>query len=92
MKTMKKRLITLALAMLMLIILVTPVAAARTHGFTDVRSGAWYNTAVQFVFENNIMSGIGENRFDPQGIFTRGVAATTLTRIQWSRPSHVILV
>ena len=84
---MKKRLITLALAMLMLITLVTPVAAARTHGFTDVRSGAWYNAAVQFVYENNIMSGIGGNRFDPQGTFTRGAAVTTITRIQWGRPS-----
>ena len=84
---MKKRLITLALAMLMLITLVTPVAAARTHNFTDVRPEAWYNAAVQFVFENSIMSGIGGNRFDPQGTFTRGAAVTTLARIQWGRPA-----
>jgi len=85
---MRKRLITLALAALMLIALVTPAAAANTHNFTDVSQGAWYNDAVQFVFESNIMSGIGGNRFDPQGNFTRGAAVTTLGRIQWERQAN----
>lgn len=39
--------------------------------FTDVVSGAWYVKAVEYAVENNIMSGIGNNKFGPNDKCTR---------------------
>ncbi len=39
--------------------------------FVDLKSNAWYIDAVQYVYENDIMSGVGNNSFDPTGIVTR---------------------
>lgn len=47
-------------------------------GFTDVPEDAWYKEAVDYVAENGIMSGVGNNKFDPLGTTTRGMIVTIL--------------
>lgn len=39
--------------------------------FIDLKSDAWYINAVQYVYEKGIMSGVGNNSFDPAGVVTR---------------------
>jgi len=42
---------------------------------------AWALTAVGQVQEAGIMSGVGNNRFDPQGEFTREQSIMTMLRL-----------
>ena len=46
--------------------------------FNDISANAWYKTAVQFVYDNGIMSGKGNGKFDPSGDLTRAEFAATL--------------
>ena len=46
--------------------------------FTDVSGSAWYTKAVLWAASNNIVAGIGNGRFDPNGTATREQAATIL--------------
>ena len=46
--------------------------------FTDVPAGKWYTDAVNWAAANNIVSGIGENRFDPDSNVTREQMAVML--------------
>ncbi len=39
--------------------------------FSDVESGAWYEGAVGWAQQIGLVSGIGENKFDPDGLVTR---------------------
>ena len=48
-----------------------------TERFTDVKAGAWYVKAVQYVYERKIMTGKGE-KFDPNSSITRAEFAQTL--------------
>lgn len=54
--------------------------AAGSHGFADVSSGDYYNTAVQWAKEQNITSGSSETTFSPQDNCTRGQVVTFLYR------------
>lgn len=47
-------------------------------GFIDVSSNQWYYNAVKWVKDNGVMSGIGNNRFDPQGRLSRAMIAQIL--------------
>lgn len=40
--------------------------------FEDVQEGAWYRDAVAFMAAREIISGIGNGKFDPEGKLTRG--------------------
>ena len=55
----------------------TPVTPS---GFTDVPSDAFYANAVKWAVENEITTGVGNNRFDPNGQCTRGQVVTFLWR------------
>ena len=55
----------------------TPVTPS---GFTDVPSDAFYANAVKWAVENEITTGVGGNRFDPNGQCTRGQVVTFLWR------------
>lgn len=44
--------------------------------FTDVKKGAWYCDAVQYVYDNNIMAGVGGGKFEPNATLNRAMAAT----------------
>lgn len=44
--------------------------------FNDVNSGSWYYDPVRWAYYNNITSGVGNKRFDPNGSCTRGQMIT----------------
>ena len=48
------------------------------YGFTDVPRGTWYTTAVDWAAIAGIVSGIGDNKFDPDGNVTREQMAVML--------------
>ncbi|MBD5585051.1 MAG: hypothetical protein HDQ88_08210 [Clostridia bacterium] len=52
--------------------------------FVDVDSGAWYAEAVGYVYDNGIMSGVGNDRFSPDTTFSRAMLAQVLYRLEGS--------
>lgn len=48
--------------------------------FSDVAEGQWYTQAIAWAAEAGIVTGIGEDRFDPDGILTREQLALILYR------------
>ena len=50
--------------------------------FADVAADAWYADAVQYVYENGIMSGTSETTFSPDLTTTRGMIVTILYRLE----------
>ena len=75
-----KRLTTLILALALTWALALPGFAAGT-GFTDVPSNAWYAGAVEYAVEHQLMDGVGNNRFDPDGDTSRAMLVTILWRM-----------
>lgn len=55
-------------------------APSGSAGFSDVKSGTWYTDAVNWAAESGIVLGVGENRFDPNGLITREQLVTMLYR------------
>lgn len=53
----------------------------RTEDFTDVDWTAWYADGIRYVTERGIMIGVGDGKFQPNGIVTRAQVVTTLWRI-----------
>ena len=49
-----------------------------TGSFTDVAAGAWYETAVNWAYENGVTSGMGDGIFGVDLICTRAQAVTFL--------------
>ena len=59
-----------------------PMAAvAASSPFYDVAPNAWYATAVNYVYVNNLMSGIEDRAFGPSIEATRGQIVTILYRL-----------
>lgn len=52
--------------------------------FADVAADAWYAEAVQYVYENGMMSGTSETTFSPDLTTTRGMIVTILYRLEGS--------
>ncbi len=48
--------------------------------FSDVKSDAYYAKAVAWASANNVVNGVGNNRFNPDGTITREQMATILFR------------
>lgn len=84
MKVKAKKLLSLALALVMVlgIFPVTGFAANEAGIFADVPASAWFSEAVQYVSDNNLMVGVGDNRFEPDGLTTRGMVVTVLYRME----------
>ena len=66
---------------LMLLMLVMPACGEDESDYADVPSDAWYAEAVTALREQGLMDGVGDNRFDPDGVFTRAQLATVLYRL-----------
>ena len=49
--------------------------------FTDVKEGAWYHTAVDFMVDNKFMAGMSDTEFGVNGKLTRAQRVTILFRI-----------
>ena len=75
-----KRFASIILCIVMLFSLATS-ACAVDHSYTDVHGTEWYAEAVAAMREKGIMDGVGDNRFDPEGVFTRAQLATVLYRL-----------
>ncbi len=52
--------------------------------FADIAADAWYADAVQYVYENGMMSGTSETTFSPDLTTTRGMIVTILYRLEGS--------
>lgn len=62
-------------------ITVTFGVAHKDMPFTDVYSYSWFYDAVQFVYDNDIMNGVSDTSFNPDGTVTRGMIVTMLWRL-----------
>lgn len=52
-------------------VLAVSLSVSVSAAFSDIPETAWYAPAVEYVQENGIMNGEGEDRFDPEGKMTR---------------------
>ena len=48
--------------------------------FTNVAIGAWYESAMRYVYTHGIMQGMSETAFSPNTSLTRAKAASILMR------------
>ena len=51
-----------------------------TNNFNDVANGQWFTKAVTWAARRGIVTGVGNNKFDPEGKLTREQLATILFR------------
>ena len=79
---MKKQLCSLLTALALAVGLLPSAARAAENApsFADVPAAAWYADAVQYVYENGLMTGVSESEFAPDGTATRGQIVTILWR------------
>ncbi|MEG0035146.1 MAG: S-layer homology domain-containing protein [Oscillospiraceae bacterium] len=75
-----KKCISLLLTLCMFFACAINVSAASASNFTDVGSGDWFYSAVNFVTENGMFSGTGPSTFSPFNPMTRGMVVTVLGR------------
>lgn len=78
---MKKRILSLVLALTMTASALPLAANAATTDFSDVSDNAWYKTAVDYAVENDLFSGNGDGTFSPNGDMTRAMFVTVLSKI-----------
>ena len=57
-----------------------PDQPAQKVDFEDVKEDDWFYPYVQYVVENGLMNGMGENRFGPNIALSRAMLVTTLYR------------
>ena len=74
---MRKRILSLFLALTMLISLAPAVFAADTS-FADVSESDWFYAPVQWAVENSITGGTSPNTFGPNDNCTRAQVVTFL--------------
>ena len=74
----------LLLSMVFVSLLTMPACAANEPAYDDVPTDAWYTEAALVLREKGLMNGVGNNRFDPEGVFTRAQLATVLYRMAGS--------
>lgn len=53
--------------------------------FVDIDADAWYYNSVKYVYKNNIIYGISDDRFSPNANLTRGNLVTILWRMEGSK-------
>ncbi len=78
MKKTRTKILSLLLAVLMVLTVFPLSASAAELPFTDVPSGAWYNGAVTYAYENKLFNGTSETTFSPNAAMTRGMFVTVL--------------
>ncbi len=80
-----KKIISLILTALMLVgSVATAAVAADGSPFGDVSEKRWSYDSIIYVYENNLMDGVGGGKFDPAGTMTRGMVVTVLYRMYGS--------
>lgn len=74
--------VLLTLCMVLGMIPGTVLAVNSSMPFTDVKETDWFYEAVQYVYENGMMSGTGNTTFSPDTTTTRGMIVTILHRME----------
>ncbi|MCC8048015.1 MAG: S-layer homology domain-containing protein [Oscillospiraceae bacterium] len=79
---MKKKLISLALAAVMVVMMGTPVLAARLEDFPfeDVPKEHWSRAAVYYCWYFYLVEGVSDTEFDPDGTLTTAQFITMMGR------------
>mgnify|MGYP002549758482 FL=1 len=90
---MKKRLLSLALALCLALSLLPGTAlAAGENPFTDVPASHWAHDDITYVYENDLMNGTDGSLFSPESTTTRAQVVTVLYRLagqpaaDWENP------
>ena len=90
---MKKRLLSLALALCLVCSLLPGTAlAAGENPFTDVPASHWAHDDITYVYENDLMNGTDGSLFSPESTTTRPQVVTVLYRLagqpaaDWANP------
>lgn len=90
---MKKRLLSLALALCLVCSLLPGTAlAAGENPFTDVPASHWAHDDITYVYENDLMNGTDGSLFSPESTTTRAQVVTVLYRLagqpaaDWENP------
>ena len=90
---MKKRLLSLALALCLVCSLLPGTAlAAGENPFTDVPASHWAHDDITYVYENDLMNGTDGSLFSPESTTTRAQVVTVLYRLagqpaaDWDNP------
>ena len=80
---MKKRLISLALVLVLALSLL-PVAAlaADYDDFTDLKKDVWYTPYINFVLEKGYFIGMSDTEFAPNDNMTRAMFVTVIARME----------
>ena len=90
---MKKRILSLALALCLVCSLLPGTAlAAGENPFTDVPASHWAHDDITYVYENDLMNGTDGSLFSPESTTTRAQVVTVLYRLagqpaaDWENP------
>lgn len=90
---MKKRLLSLALALCLVCSLLPGTAlVAGENPFTDVPASHWAHDDITYVYENDLMNGTDGSLFSPESTTTRAQVVTVLYRLagqpaaDWANP------
>ena len=81
MKRFLNRVTAILLCLVLSCSLLPVTGLAASHPFQDVPSSHWANSAVAYVYDNNLMNGTGSNTFTPNGTLTRAMFVTILGRM-----------
>lgn len=83
-----KRTLSFILTVVFLLALIPASVSSvqNTMRFNDVPETAWYYENVKYVFENGLMLGTSDTKFEPSGKLTRGMFVTVLCRIDGGTP------
>lgn len=84
MKSLGKRVFSAALACVLLVSATVSLnaSAASASTMTDIPSGSWYESAVQYCLNNNYMSGESETKFNPNGTVSRAQMVQVLYNLE----------
>ena len=83
MKTIKR---TFALLLALTVLLSVQLPALAAQPFGDVSPDSWYRGAVEFVYDNKLMSGTSGTTFGPDASMTRAMLVTVLYSME-GKPS-----
>ena len=79
---MRKKMLSLALALILALSLMPSAFAAEgVGGFTDVPNGAWYTEELAYALENGFVSGTSASSFSPDANVSRAQFVTMLGRM-----------
>lgn len=82
----KKKLVSIVIVAAMLLSCVSAFAAvgSASTAFSDVKTSHQFYNAIDYVYQNNIMNGVGDGLFAPDSTLTRAMLVTIIYRLSGS--------